>query len=111
MRTRSNPCRNCDADCYAVAADMLRLLAHPVRLTIVARLAQSGECAAGALLEGVGVSQSVGSQHLAALRAGGLICSRRDGTRRHYSLTPARQAEIHAVLQAILEWARESGAG
>ncbi|MBA17463.1 MAG: transcriptional regulator [Sphingomonas sp.] len=110
MRERSDPCRNCDAASRSAAAEMLRLLAHPLRLKIVARLAQTGECAAGALLEGVDASQSACSQHLAALRTGGLVCCRREGTRRHYSLAFTRETEIRTVLQAILEWAQESGA-
>jgi ArsR family transcriptional regulator, virulence genes transcriptional regulator len=55
----------------------LRLLANEKRLLVVCRLALEGEMSVTALGEAVSLSQSALSQHLARLRADGLVATRR----------------------------------
>ena len=81
------------------AADLLRALAHPVRLKIV-DLLQSGELCVKGLEELLGVSQSSVSQHLSRLRYAGLIESERRGHLVCYRLAGPRASE---VLRAIVE--------
>ncbi|MFA7602846.1 MAG: metalloregulator ArsR/SmtB family transcription factor [Novosphingobium sp.] len=69
----------------AEAAGVLKLLANEQRLLLLCRLAQ-GELSVGQLVELCDQSQSSVSQHLARLREGGLVRTRRDGTTIHYSL-------------------------
>lgn len=73
------------AEHAAHAAGVLKLLANEQRLLILCRLTQ-GEFAAGQVVELSGQSQSSVSQHLAKLREGGLVKTRRDGTTIYYSL-------------------------
>ena len=81
------------------AADLLRALAHPVRLRIV-DLLQNGELCVKGLEELLGVSQSSVSQHLSRLRYAGLIESERKGHLVCYRLAGPRAA---AVLRAVGE--------
>lgn len=83
------------------AADLLRALAHPVRLKIVGLLREGELCVKGleALL---GVSQSSVSQHLSRLRYAGLIESERRGHLVCYRLAGPRAASIlRAVSQGL----------
>ncbi|PKP97314.1 MAG: transcriptional regulator [Alphaproteobacteria bacterium HGW-Alphaproteobacteria-13] len=73
------------AEHAAHAAGVLKLLANEQRLLILCRLTQ-GEFAVGQVVELSGQSQSSVSQHLAKLREGGLVKTRRDGTTIYYSL-------------------------
>jgi DNA-binding transcriptional ArsR family regulator len=77
------------------------LLGDPVRRRIVELLAD-GEQSAGELGAVIGrefgISQPAVSQHLAALRAGGLATVRAVGTRRLYRLDPAPLREIDTWL-------------
>ncbi|MGE3839805.1 MAG: ArsR/SmtB family transcription factor, partial [Hyphomonadaceae bacterium] len=67
------------------ASQILKALASPRRLMIACRLS-SGEATVGALAAGLGVRESVVSQHLAVLRRERLVSARRDGQSIHYAL-------------------------
>jgi ArsR family transcriptional regulator len=93
---------------FEEAADVLRALAHPVRLRIVDLLA-SGELCVKGLEELLGVSQSSVSQHLSRLRYAGLIESERRGHLVCYRLAgPAAAAILRAVGDGLAP--REKGA-
>ena len=62
----------------ASAARMLKLLGNENRLLILCWLAAHGEMKVGDIVEAVGLSQSALSQHLALLRADGLVTFRRE---------------------------------
>ncbi|GHH76218.1 ArsR/SmtB family transcription factor [Promicromonospora soli] len=65
------------------AVDVLRLLADRTRLAILAML-NGTEMSVTAIAEALGRPSSGVSQHLAKLRAGRLVTSRRDGTTIYY---------------------------
>ena len=67
-----------------VAADVLKLLADPTRLAILAML-DGAELPVGAIAEALGRPLPAVSQHLAKLRARGLVLARRDGSSVRYS--------------------------
>lgn len=79
------------------AANIVKLLANEQRLLILCRLAQ-GEFAVGQLVELSGQSQSSVSQHLARLREGGVVKTRREGTTIHYSLNDEGVRQLIDVL-------------
>ncbi|MEU8579365.1 ArsR/SmtB family transcription factor [Streptomyces abikoensis] len=62
---------------------VLKAVADPTRLRLLWAL-QRGEQSVGRLSELVGAHYAAVSQHLARLRAAGLVTSRRDGTRMYY---------------------------
>jgi DNA-binding transcriptional ArsR family regulator len=82
------------------AAALLRALANEHRLLILCRLA-GGERGVGELVEAVALSQSAVSQHLARLRADGLVATRRDGQAIFYSLASADVRRLIATLYDI----------
>lgn len=55
------------------AAQVLRKLAHPVRLNIIRFINEHPECSAGEIEEAMGTTQSMTSQHLSALKHTGVI--------------------------------------
>jgi DNA-binding transcriptional ArsR family regulator len=85
----------------AEASALLRLLANEKRLLILCRLVAEGEVPAGALLGVTGLSQPALSQHLAAMRAEGLVATRRVGTQIRYRLADPRAAALLARLHDI----------
>ncbi|MCB8839773.1 metalloregulator ArsR/SmtB family transcription factor [Aurantimonas sp. VKM B-3413] len=80
-------------------AAILSLIANPVRLRILCLLAKQ-EMQVGALASAVGVSQSALSQHLAKLRAGGAVETRRDRQAVHYRLA---EGEVRAIMGSLYE--------
>ena len=67
----------------AEAAEVLRAMASETRLKILCALSV-GEAPASQLAEYTGQSASAASQHLAKLRAAGLVETRRDGQTIYY---------------------------
>lgn len=80
-------------------AATLALMSNAHRLRILCRLAER-EASVGALVEEVGVSQSALSQHLARLRAGGLVTTRREAQTIIYALATD---EIRAIMAALYD--------
>ena len=75
------------------AVDVLRLLADRTRLAILALLAD-GEISVSDIAEALGRPGTVISQHLAKLRAGGLVTPRREGTTIYYSQPDEHVAKL-----------------
>jgi len=83
----------------AEAAALLRLLANERRLLVLCTLITEGEAPVGRLADRVGLSQPAMSQHLARLRADGLVATRRAGTTIRYRIADPRVAMIIASLR------------
>ena len=81
-----------------VLADRAKALADPTRLTLAGALAQTDELCVCDLAWIAERSQNLVSHHLRALRAAGLVESRRDGKMMLYSLTD----QGHALLGTVL---------
>jgi DNA-binding transcriptional ArsR family regulator len=69
-------------------AELFRTLADTTRRSVFERLASEGELSVGELVAGSGVSQPAVSQHLAVLRASGLVSERREGRFVRYAARP-----------------------
>jgi len=65
-------------------AAVLKALAHPIRLCIVKGLICEDGCNVGRMQRYLGIPQSTVSQHLATLRAAGIVEGERDGVRVEY---------------------------
>jgi ArsR family transcriptional regulator, virulence genes transcriptional regulator len=83
----------------ATASRMLKLLANKNRLLVLCALTMRGEMKAGDLVKETGLSQSALSQHLALLRADGLIAYRRESQTLHYRVADPRAAQILNLLK------------
>jgi DNA-binding transcriptional ArsR family regulator len=82
-------------------AGMLAVMANPRRLIILCRLAQAGEMTVARLMEAVGLSQSALSQHLALMREGGLLATRKEGLNVHYRIADPRALQLMQSLESV----------
>ncbi|MDF2843915.1 MAG: transcriptional regulator [Herbinix sp.] len=71
---------------YNETAELLKVLAHPVRLCIVNGLLGKGECNVTYMQNCLGAPQSTISQHLQKLRMAGIIEGRRNGLEINYAV-------------------------
>ncbi len=69
---------------FTAAADLLKVLAHPVRLCIVKGLIEKGECNVSHMQHCLHAPQSTVSQHLQKLKAAGVIEGVRNGLEINY---------------------------
>jgi DNA-binding transcriptional ArsR family regulator len=83
------------------AAQLLKMLANEKRLLILCFLAVRGEMTVGELVGVVKLSQSALSQHLAKLRADGLVDFRRASQTLHYRVADPRALRLLQVLKDI----------
>ncbi len=80
-------------------ADVLRAMAHPMRLQILCRLGQ-GELSVAGFEAELGLKQPSLSQQLAALREAGLVTARKEARSVVYELA---NAVVLDVLQALCD--------
>ena len=83
------------------AAQLLKLLGNEKRLLVLCFLAARGEMTVGELVGVAKLSQSALSQHLALLRADGLVTFRRTSQTLHYSVADKRALRVLQVLKEI----------
>lgn len=79
-------------------AELLKVLGHPTRLCIVRGLWQKGSCNVNHMQSCLATPQPTISQHLAKLRAAGIIEGERDGVEIRYHLKDERVAMLLACL-------------
>lgn len=84
----------------AEAARLLQMLANANRLVLLCLLAAE-EMSVGALAMAVGLSQPALSQHLARLRADGLVATRKVAQTVFYRLADARARHLLLTLRAL----------
>jgi Predicted transcriptional regulators len=83
---------------YNEQAEMLKVIAHPVRLCIIRGLLNKGECNVTYMQSCLGAPQSTISQHLQKLRMAGIIEGRRNGLEIYYQVSNEKVKEIIEVL-------------
>lgn len=91
---------------YALKADFFRVLGHPMRVRLL-QVLREGERSVGSLQDELELDSSSTSQHLAALRAQGLVLSRKQGTSVYYRVRDPRTLELLELAKAIIAAARE----
>ncbi|WP_309398889.1 ArsR/SmtB family transcription factor [Cerasicoccus maritimus] len=67
-------------------ADFAKCLAHPARIAIITLLKEHGDRTCGELVEALPLAQPTVSQHLKALREGGLLLAENHGNSIRYSI-------------------------
>ena len=85
----------------ADAARLMKALSNEHRLLILCHLIENDEMSVGALVDEIGLSQSALSQHLAKLRAQGLVSYRRESQTLHYRVCDERAATVILLLYDI----------
>jgi ArsR family transcriptional regulator len=82
-------------------AGMLRALANERRLMILCKLVEWGEANVNTLADAVGLSQSALSQHLAKMRAEGLVTYRRERQTLWYRIADPRIEQLFSTLHRL----------
>lgn len=68
------------------AANMMKAIAHPMRLAILGYISEAEELTVTKIHERVNIEQSTASHHLGILKDKGVLISRREGKNTIYSL-------------------------
>jgi ArsR family transcriptional regulator len=87
-----------DVTKYNQIAEMLKVLAHPVRLCIVKGLIENGACNVTYMQSCLDTPQSTTSQHLQKLRAAGIVEGIRNGLEINYRVCNNKVIDLINVL-------------
>jgi DNA-binding transcriptional ArsR family regulator len=87
-----------DLELLGQKAELLKAIAHPIRLCIIRGLLREGECNVNNIQACLDIPQSTLSQHLAKLRSAGIVKGRRHGTEIFYQVA---NQEIARVVLAL----------
>ena len=83
-------------------AEVMRALAHPRRLQIIHRLA-AGPCEVAVLAATLGISQPNTSQHLAVMRATGVVEAERVGREIRYRIADPEVIVACETMRGVLQ--------
>ncbi|MGH0516612.1 ArsR/SmtB family transcription factor [Bacillus cereus] len=84
---------------YVENAEILKTLAHPMRITILKELITRGTCNVNQLVDILGIPQSTVSQHLSKMKSQKLIMNVRRGLEVYYS---APNKQVNAIVELLL---------
>ncbi|WP_342046149.1 ArsR/SmtB family transcription factor [Bacillus sp. OTU530] len=81
------------------SADLLKVVAHPVRLALVKFMIENGPLNVTSLYEEFGMPQSTVSQHLSKLKSVKVISGTRKGLEIYYEVKDKR---VETILDAVI---------
>ncbi len=87
---------------YEVRAKIIKAMAHPTRLYIVDRLAESDLCV-NDLTEKIGADMSTVSKHLAILKSVGIVQDEKRGTQVYYRLKMPCVLNFFGCVEAVIK--------
>ena len=90
-----------EPQCAETAADILKAVAHPVRLRLISMLSQVDERCACDFVDSVGVSQPTVSHHLKVLADAGILSRRKEGRWVYYRLERRELAALSRSLEPV----------
>jgi DNA-binding transcriptional ArsR family regulator len=85
-----------DANRLDIAANMLKAIAHPMRIAILKLLEGGKKLTVTEIHEILDIEQSTTSHHLGILRDKGVLCSKREGKNTYYYFK-------HEVLSQVID--------
>jgi len=80
------------------ASEMLKAIAHPIRIAIVGMLNDEKKLSVTEIHETLEIEQAVASHHLSILKNKGVLLSERSGKNCYYSLKFQRLSQIVACI-------------
>ena len=86
--------------CYDRSSEILKALAHPVRMEIIDRLEKNG-CNVSKIQQNLGLPQSTISQHLKVMKNAGILSSHRQGTTVCYKIEIKETRRIVRMLSGL----------
>jgi ArsR family transcriptional regulator len=78
----------------------IKAIAHPLRLKVLCVLGE-GELSVQEIVDSVGTTQSNISQHLAILRAKGVLSTRKDANRVYYRVCDPRTLKLVGMMRDV----------
>jgi DNA-binding transcriptional ArsR family regulator len=88
------------------AANMLKAMAHPLRISIVGLLEDGQKRSVTEIHKQLGIEQATASHHLLILKDRGILCSRREGKNTWYYL---KHPGLKNILYSIGECCGNNG--
>ncbi|HDR7367091.1 TPA: helix-turn-helix transcriptional regulator [Bacillus toyonensis] len=85
---------------YEKNAEVLKVLAHPMRVKILKELITRGACNVNQIVDILGVPQSTVSQNLSKMKSQKLIRNNRKGLEVYYS---AQNKTINSIVEILLD--------
>jgi len=85
-----------DINRLEIAANMLKAMAHPMRIAILKYLEGGKELTVSEIHELLNIEQSTTSHHLGILKDKGVLCSKREGKNTYYFLK-------HEILSQMID--------
>ncbi|TKG93536.1 transcriptional regulator [Puteibacter caeruleilacunae] len=83
-----------DPEKFEKAANMLKAIAHPIRIAIISNLEEGKRLTVTEIHQLLGIEQASTSHHLGILKDKGVLCSKREGKNTYYFLKHNRLIEI-----------------
>ena len=94
---------NINKEKLQTSAEILRALAHPLRIKILSFIDQNGTINVNKIYNTLKLEQSITSQHLRILRLAGLVETHRDGKFIHYKIEYPKIANAVNAINNFLE--------
>ncbi len=88
--------RELDTERLEIASNMLKAIAHPMRISILKHLEGGKKLTVTQIHELLGIEQSTTSHHLGILKDKGVLCSKREGKNTFYFLK-------HDILSQVID--------
>ena len=85
-----------------LSSEILRALAHPLRLKILEFIDQKGTINVNKIYNTLKLEQSITSQHLKILRLAGLVITTREGKFIRYSINYGKMASANEAIKHFL---------
>lgn len=95
-----------DRDFFCMHSELCKTLANDKRQMILAAL-RDGELAVGDIAEATGIAQTNLSQHLAKMRANGVVRTRRDGAHIYYSISNPKLIQAFDLITEVMQSAAD----
>ena len=93
-----------DIEKLEVASEILKAIAHPMRIAILNLLEQSGSLAVGDLHNLLGIEQAATSHHLRLLKDKGILANKKEGQNSFYFI---RQKKVLEIVECVRKCAEE----
>ena len=90
-------------DTLKVSAEILRALAHPLRMKILEFIDRHKTINVNKIYNTLKLEQSITSQHLRILRLAGIVDTKRDGKFIHYTINYSKVASVMKAIDTFLE--------
>ena len=87
-----------NADFLEMGTEVLRAIAHPIRLTIIDLLYKNDKLSVTEIYEALNIEQAIASHHLRILKDKRVVAARREGKKSYYYL---RSEGFHKIILAL----------